>query len=252
MFATGVLSSQAKAEVTLLCPNAATQGTGISDSYSSFSGSQDATCAGGGYSGVTMSIPTDTDYAKLTWTGLPAGLTLGNLPGLTALVSFTGPAGDSPYFELEFQDTTGALNEGGVGGAAGDQVLLLQFQTLGIAGAGFVNMNFDPASTPITVFDNSGPQAYLLGGQHSANSPTTLDALLADYPSIADDPVEQVRLAIGLAGGNCANCAESLSVDSAYVTPEPGTIALMFTGLGGVAILGRRRMLKLAANNPTR
>jgi hypothetical protein len=91
---------------------------------------------------------------------------------------------------------------------------------------------------PATRFYDSTTDTYLLGGQQDTN---TLDQLLADYSGIDNKSLDGIRLAIGLAGG-CGNgpCSESLAVDSAEITPEPGTIALMFAGFGALAALRRR------------
>ena len=67
-----------------------------------------------------MGITNAQNYAKLTFdttiAGYPAGLTLGGLTGLTANVGLD-PAGDQPYYELAFTDSSNSLGQG----AASDQ-----------------------------------------------------------------------------------------------------------------------------------
>ena len=89
-----------------LCPNQAAQGGFGGQTYTNVSGPLDGTC--GTNSAVTAAIPSDTDYAKLTWTtsnsGYPAGLTLGNLGGVTASVSLSPSGADQPFYLLSFTD----------------------------------------------------------------------------------------------------------------------------------------------------
>ena len=231
-----ISSSPAFSGVAVLCPNEAATGGYGSATFTSFAGSLDGTgnCSPDTETGVTMSISDDTDYAKLTWGALPAGTTLGNLSGVNASVSFTaGQSSDSPFYELAFVDSSDSLGQG----SATDQILLLEFQNLGISGAGFTSMTIDPGSTLFNVYDNT-TDTYLLGGQSDA---MTLDALLGTYSDLSSETLDEIRLAIGMAGPGCSsNCGESLSVDSVEITPEPGTIALALSGLAAVLAFRRR------------
>ncbi len=234
-------------KATILCPNQALQG-GFGGTFTPVSGSQDGTC--GSTSGETLALSDDGNYAKLMWNtsddpngpsteSLPAGLTLGNLPAVSATVTFTADqADDSPYFMLSFSDASDSLGQAN----ATDQILLIEFQNLGINGAGQTNMSIDAGTTLFNLYDNKTGK-YLQGGQSDAHS---LDYWLTTYTSLQTESVNGIWLAEGLAGGGCDTCSETLTVDSAYVaasTPEPGTIGLMFAGLG-VLVAGRRRIAR--------
>src|ERR1039457_674722 len=90
-------TSPARANVAVLCPSLANQGGSGSDTFLAVSGPLDGTC--GANSAVQFGITKETDYARLMWdssvTNYPAGLTLGNLVGLSASVpAFSGQPGD--------------------------------------------------------------------------------------------------------------------------------------------------------------
>jgi hypothetical protein len=158
-------------------------------------------------------------YARLQWTG--TGLTLGTLGGATAPVTFTsGQTGDGPYFMMTFQDIGDVL-----GATAGDQMLMLEFQTSTIDNSS--NMVLDPAATLFNIYDNTAG-TYFLGVQQNAQ---TLSYWLQQYPALTGDTIDGLRIGIGLAGGGCtANCGESLTVYALDVnagskaTPEPATL----------------------------
>jgi hypothetical protein len=232
--------SQAKADI--LCPNQAKQG-GFGGTFTAAAGDNDAVC--GTDSGVTLSLTNDTNYAKLMWNTasspseastqlLPSGITLGTLPTVTANVNFTADTSDaSPYFILSLSDPTNAIG----GHAAGDQILMLEFDNLGLNGAGTMTLN---DNTVFNFIDNT-TGAYLMGGQQDKASLTTW---LSAQPGLSNLSVDGIWIAEGLAGGCAAGgCSEHLTVSSAELvsaTPEPGTIALLFGGFAGVVTLRRR------------
>ena len=224
------------------CPNLATLGGFGGNTETPFVGSQDGVC--GFNSGETIAIPSNTDYAKLQWnaSNTPAYPVVnpGNVTGLNTSVSFlSGQPSDSPYFLLAFHDSSNSLGQT----LASDQILAIEFSSLGISGASPTNMTMNPASTPFVLYDNT--QGFYLPGHTQAN-PMTLNAILGADPSISGDILEETWLAIGLSGGCGGSCAESLAVDSMSesYTPEPGTMGLMLTGLGAAFAVRRRRAEK--------
>ena len=197
----------------VLCPNQATPGGFGSYTFAPFVGSQDSIC--GANSGVTLAISPDTDYAKLMWNApspLPAGLTLGNLGGVSALVTSYAQQAVDPYFILAFTDASKSFGQA----SATDQMLLIEFQPLGISGVGQTTMTINPNTTLFNVYDNA-TGTYLLGGQSHTN---TLHGYLTTYPALATESLSGVWLAIGLAGGcgTPGGCLESLAVDSVNLT----------------------------------
>ena len=224
-----------------LCPNQALQGGFGGQTYTPTAGSLDGTC--GANSAIIMSIPSDTDYAKLTWDsthGLPADLTIGNLPGVVASVSLSPSNGDQPFYELAFTDPGDTF----LNTTTGDQILLIEFQTSALSGPGNDTMALDPNSTLFNLYDNTSG-IYLeapggipgAAGQQNANS---LDGWIAQDPALSNDAVQEIRLGMGLAGG--PSDPESLTVDSAVVTPEPTSLLLLGTGLDGLAGMLRRKL----------
>jgi len=227
-----VAALPAKADL-LLCPNAANQGGFGGDTFTALPGSQDATC--GANSAVKMDIPTNTDYARLAWTG--TGLTLGTLGLTNATVTLVAPAGDQPYYMMTFQDTGDVL-----GAPSGDQMLMLEFQSSTVSGN---NMALDPSTTLFNIYDNTAG-TYFLGGQSNAHP---LDYWLTTYSALSTDTIDGFRIGEGLAAGcSLASCSESLTIDHVDVgstVPEPATWSFMVLGLLGLAVAGRRKMVKL-------
>ncbi|HXE64294.1 MAG TPA: PEP-CTERM sorting domain-containing protein [Bryobacteraceae bacterium] len=238
-----MLAGMGQAKADILCPNLALQG-GFGGTFAPAAGDNDGVC--GSQSGVALSLSVDTNYAKLMWNTasspsgpssqlLPGGITLGNLQTVEANVNFTADTSDvSPYFILSFSDPTNVIS----GHAAGDQILMLEFENLGLNGAGPSTMTLD-GNTVFNFYDNTTGH-YLLGGQQDKASLTTW---LTANAGLSGAAVDGIWIAEGL-GGSCAagGCSESLTVSSAEfsATPEPGTIALFFGGFAGLVALRRR------------
>ena len=98
---------------------------------------------------------TKNDYARLAWysstaTGYPAGLTLGNLGGITASVALTAGT-DPPFYLLAFTDAGDPF----LNTTTGDQILLIEFQPTALSGPGGNTLAFDPATTEFNLYDNT-------------------------------------------------------------------------------------------------
>jgi hypothetical protein len=221
-----------------LCPNQAKEGGApFSQTFTAADGPLDGTSCGASDTAVTMSITNGDQYAKLTWdssnSGYPAGLTLGNLGGVTTSVSNSV---GQPYYELEFYAPTLSLGQV----YPDDELLLIEFQQTTLSGN---TLALDPNSTVFDLYDNAAG-CYLFastpcsGGQGTAQS---LDAWLLEEPGLSSEAIGQIRIAIGLANGNAPG--ESLTVDSSDVseTPEPSSLLLLGTGLLGLAVVVFRK-----------
>jgi hypothetical protein len=239
----GTLAITPAALASTLCPNQAAQGGDGTGTFTNVAGPLDGTSCGSSDTAVNMTIPNAVNYAKLTWdpsnSGYPAGLTLGNLGGVTA--SVTNSVGGQPYYELAFTDPGDSFLDT----TTGDQILLIEFQSTTISGG---NLVVDPSTTLFNLYDNTNG-VYLeapggvpgAAGQQDTN---TLDGWIALDPSLSSDAIQQLRIAIGLAGGN--GPGEGLTVNSVDVTetatPEPSSVLLVGTGLLGLAFLVLRRV----------
>jgi hypothetical protein len=191
-----------------------------------------------------MNIPTESDYARLAWDsteGLPAGLTLGTLAGLSDNVVFTaGQAGDQPYYMLAFIDPTHGLGQT----FATDQILMLELQTTNLAGN---TMTFDANTTQINLFDNT-QGFYLNGGLGGQQDTKSLAGWISIDPFLASESLQQVRVGIGLSPGGIS--PDALTVNSLDISttpnaavPEPTSILLLLTvvGITGKGIQRRLR-----------
>ncbi len=216
-----------------MCPNAAQQGLGSGGTYTPTAGPLDSTC--GANSAVAMSVPNDSDYAKLTWlpsmAGYPAGLTLGNLGGLAANV--TNQFGDNPFYMLAFTDPGDPFLDT----TTGDQILMIEFQPSTVSGN---SKNLNISTTRFNLYDNTAG-CYLLpnggcnrSGQQDTNS---LSGWLAADPSLGSDSLQQIRIGVGMAGGS--GPAAGVTVNSLETVPEPTSLLLVLT-LVGATVLGMR------------
>jgi hypothetical protein len=223
------ISNPAMANDYTLCPSGANQG-GIGQTFTDVSGPLDGTC--GANSAVTMSIPVETDYARLLWdssvTNYPPGLTLGTLDGISAdIPTFSGQPGDQPYYMLAFTDATDGLGQG----AAGDQILMIEFQSSTLSGTSMVA---DPNATLFNLYDNT-TGTYLGGGQSHTN---TLAGWIAADSFLSSESLQQVRLGIGLSGGGTS--PESITVNSLDImapssVPEPRSFPLLLIAAAAMA-----------------
>jgi len=183
-------------------------------------------------------IPTNADYGKLQFnsgmTGYPAGLTLGNLSGLSANVDFTpGVTGDQPYYLLAFTDSSNSLGQA----SATDQILMIEFQPSTLSGN---TLAVDPNATLFNLYDNT-VGSYLQGGQSHTN---TLSGWRSTFSSLDNESLQGVWIAEGLAGGS-SGVPETLTINSLSVdqktVPEPATLALVGLGLAGIGFSRRNR-----------
>jgi hypothetical protein len=222
----GLFANPARADVYSICPSIATTGGDGTGSFTSNGCSE------------TMTIPGATNYAKLTWAGTtpgyPASLTLGNLSNISADV--TGLSGGNPFYELAFTDPTDGLGQGN----AGDQILMIEFQNSTVSGT---TMGLDPNATEFNLYDNS--TGTYLNGAHGQQDVNTVAGWLAIDPFLSGDSIQEIRIGIGLAGGN--GPGESATVNSFAITtavPEPTSLLLLFTILGATVWGIQRKHLR--------
>lgn len=212
-----------------ICPAGATVG-GISETSTTTSGPLDGTC--GANSAVTVNIPASTDYGKLTFNSATPGFpatSLNNLLGLSANMSFTSGGTDLPYYELAFFDGSGSLGQA----SSADQILLIEFQPGALSGG---TLALDPSATLFNLYDNTTGN-YLEGGQSDTN---TLAGWLAADPSLGGAALQEVRIAMGLTGGDTG--PESMTVNSLDMTiPEPASLTLLGVALTGLGFSRRKR-----------
>ena len=229
LFMLGLGATAAHADV-LLCPLTANQNTMVGGVYTPVAGN--GSC-GAGDTAIQMYIPTNTDYARLEWTG--TGLTLGNIGVANATVALTSGAGDQPYYMMTFQDPGDVLRA-----TAGDQMLMLEFQPSTVSGTSMV---LDPSTTLFNVYDNDAG-TYFLGGQSNAHP---LNYWLGLYPALSGDAVTGFRIGEGNAGGcSTGDCSETVTVYSVDVgtntaTPEPRSLPV----IGGALLLAAMFRKKL-------
>jgi hypothetical protein len=242
----GLVGIASPARADMLCPSSAAKGGDGSGTFTNVSGPLDSTC--GTDSAVTMSIPNQTGYAKLTWdptvAGYPAGLTLGNLLSINAVIN--GQTGDDPFYMLAFTDN----NDPFLDTTNGDQILLIEFQPTTVSNGGLA-MAVDPNSTLFNLYDNT-IGCYLLpsggcnsSGQQDANS---LATWFSQDSSLAGDALQQVRIGIGMAGGSGPGV--SVTVDSLDIeggpaaVPEPTSLLLLLTVVGATGLGIQRKQAR--------
>jgi hypothetical protein len=221
-----------------LCPSSATTG-GFGQTITAVAGPLDGVC--GANSAVQVDIEHSNDYGRLafdTTSVYPGGLTLGGLAGVSADITFSGTGSNppQPFFMLAFQAPGTALGQTN----PNNQILMIEFQPSTLAGT---IMAIDPGSTLFNLFDNDAG-TYLLNGApdpHGQQNVHTLDEWLAQYPTLADTPLPEIRVGLGLTGGDAG--AESMTVNSLTVSavPEPASIALFGVAVLGFGVMRRRR-----------
>jgi len=237
------LASPARAGVSevTLCPSAAVPGPGgFGGSSGNVAGPLDATC--GANSAVALSIPASTDYGKLQFSastpGYPVNLTLGGLLGLTANVSYSTAGTDSPFYLLAFTDSSDSLGQH----AAGDQILMIEFQPATLSGAGNDTLAANPNSTLFNLYDNTTGNYLQPSGPSGQQDAKTIDAWLAEFAVLDDESLQGIWIGMGLTGapgtGQETLTVNSLTLDS---VPEPASLMLLGVALAGLGFSRRRR-----------
>jgi hypothetical protein len=121
-----------------------------------------------------------------------------------------------------------------------NQILMIEFQPSTLAGA---VMALDPGSTLFNLYDNDAGTYLLNGAPNPAGQQNaqTLDYWLNLYPTLGDTPLPEIRVGLGLSGGDVG--PESMTVNSLTVSavPEPASIALLGVAMLGLGAMRRRR-----------
>jgi len=218
-----------------LCPNQGIVG-GFGETSSDVSGPLDGTC--GANSAVQIGLTDSQDEGSLKFNSTTAGfpsLTLGSFVsaaggGLSASanMSFTSGGTDQPYFFVVFTDSSDSLGQN----AATDQILFLEFEPNALSGS---TLALDPNSTLFNLYDNT-TNTYLDGGQPDTK---TLADWLTMFPSLDGETLQELEIAEGLTGSNTG--AESMTINSVEMVPEPASLTLFGAALLGLGFIRRRR-----------